>query len=128
MGKLVHPQLSYKIVGLLFEVHSRLGGRYQEKYYQRATEELLKRDNIKYEKELSVNISFEGNKIGKYLLDFLIDNKILLELKTVPQFSPNDFRQVRSYLKAKRLQLGILANFRGDKLKYKRILNPDYSD
>lgn len=128
MAKLVYPELSYKIVGLLFEVHSRLGGSYQEKYYQRALEKLLKQENLKYQKEIPVGITFEGDKIGKYFLDYLIEDKIILELKAVPKLSPIDFRQVRAYLKAKDLQLGILANFRGDKLQYRRILNPNPSE
>lgn len=123
MANLAYPELSYTIMGLLFDVHSRLGGGYAEKYYQRAVEKLLLKNDLKYDKELMANISFEDEKIGKYFLDFLIDQKIVLELKTVPRLLPIHFRQVRAYLKVKRLELGILANFRGNKLTYKRILN-----
>ncbi|MBI4089279.1 MAG: GxxExxY protein [Candidatus Levybacteria bacterium] len=123
MAELVYPELSYKIMGLLFEVHNRLGGSFEEKYYQRAVEQLLKVKGIKFERELKADILFEGDKIGKYFLDFLIEDLIVLELKTIPIFLPIHFRQVRSYLKVKRLKLGILANFRGNKLIYKRILN-----
>jgi len=108
MGKLVYPQLSYKIVGLLFEVHNRLGGNFEEKYYQRALEKLFKLNDIKFDKELMANISFEGDPIGKFFLDFLIENKIVLELKAVPKLLPIHFRQIRSYLKVKNLELGIL--------------------
>lgn len=123
MAKLVYKDLSYKIVGILFEVHKRLGGGYQEKHYQRAVEQLLKKNRLVYDKELVADISFEGDRIGKFFLDFLIDKKIVLELKCVPQLLPTHFRQIRSYLKVKKLELGILANFRGQKLTYKRILN-----
>ena len=124
MVELVYPELSYKIVGILFDVHKRLGGQFEEKYYQRAVEKLLQENKIKYEKELKVNISFNDDKIGRYFLDFLIDDKIVLELKTVPKLLPIYFRQVRSYLRVKKLELGILANFRGNSLTYKRILFP----
>jgi len=110
-------------MSLLFETHSRLGGGYAEKYYQRAVEKLLIKNGVKYEKELMANILFEDDTIGKYFLDFLIEQKVVLELKAVPMLLPIHFRQVRSYLKIKQLELGILANFRGDKLTYKRILN-----
>lgn len=123
MAELVYPELSYKIMGLLFDVHNRLGGSFEEKYYQRAIERLLKRNKIRFEKELQANISFDGEKIGKYFLDFLIENKTVLELKAVPTLLPIHFRQVRSYLKVKGLRLGILVNFRGEKLSYQRILN-----
>lgn len=115
-------------MGILFEVHNRLGGDFEEKYYQKAVEQLLKMHNYNYAKELQAEIVFEGNKIGKYFLDFLIEDKVIVELKTVPTLLPNHFRQVRSYLKVKNLELGILANFRGAKLTYKRILNRVNSD
>lgn len=120
---LVEGDLSYKTVGILYEVHTRLGGRYQEKYYQRAVEKLLQKAGIKYQKELAVDLTFENDKIGKYFLDFLIEDRVVLELKAVYRFHPNDFRQLSAYLKAKNLALGILANFRGEKLTYKRVLN-----
>lgn len=123
MASLVHKDLSYKIVGILFDVHNRLGGDFEEKYYQRAVEKLLDINKLKFNRELKADISFEGNNIGKYFLDFLIEDKIVLELKTVPKLLPIHFRQVRSYLKIKNLELGILANFRGNRLLYKRILN-----
>lgn len=123
MVKLLYKDLSYKIVGILFEVHKRLGGGFQEKHYQRALEQLLKKNKLAYEKELPANVSFEGERIGRFFLDFLIDNKIVLELKAVPRFLPIHFKQIRAYLKVKNLELGILANFRGEKLTYKRILN-----
>lgn len=123
MANLVHPELSYKIVGLLFEAHSRLGGNFEEKYYQRAIEKLLVKNNFDFDKELKVNILFENDCIGKYFLDFLIEDKIILELKAVPKLMPIHFRQVKSYLKVNNLELGILANFRGESLLYRRILN-----
>ncbi|MBI4091628.1 MAG: GxxExxY protein [Candidatus Levybacteria bacterium] len=65
----------------------------------------------------------DDDKIGKYSPNFLIDHKIVLELKTVPRLLPIHYRQVRSYLKTNNLKLGILVNFRGSKVQYKRILN-----
>ncbi|OGE10042.1 hypothetical protein A2470_00275 [Candidatus Curtissbacteria bacterium RIFOXYC2_FULL_41_11] len=124
-NKVIYPELSYKIVGILYNVHTELGGKYQEKYYQRAVEKALLSEKIPFEKELMVDLSFKGEKIGKYFLDFLIEGKIILELKATPFFHPDDFHQVLAYLKAISLKLGILANFRGRKLVYKRILNSE---
>ena len=123
MAELIYPELSYKVVGILFKVHSKLGGEYQEKYYQRAVALALKEENFPFKKEIKVDLTFNSEKIGKYFLDFLIEDKVILELKATPRFNREDFRQVSAYLKAKDLKLGILANFRGDKLVYKRILN-----
>lgn len=123
MAELVYPELSYKIVGVLFEVHSKLGGEYQEKHYQKAIETILRKEGLPFQKEIKVDLSLEGERIGTYFLDFLIENKIILELKAKPQFTPEDFRQVLVYLKTAKLKLAILANFRGKKMVYKRILN-----
>lgn len=126
MVKIVQKELSYKIMGILFSVHNQLGNRYQEKYYQRAIEEALKETNLEFKKEIEVDLKFNNKKIGKYFLDFLIENSIVLEIKAVPIFKPRDFTQVLAYLVAINLELGILANFGTDKLTYKRILNSKY--
>lgn len=111
MSELLFPDLSYKIVGYLFEVHNRLGGKFEEKYYQRAMEQLLRRDNLSYKRELKANIYFENEKIGKYFLDFLIDDRIVLELKTVPMLLPMHFKQVRSYFKSKKIRARDISQF-----------------
>lgn len=126
MKNIVEKDLSYKIIGILFNVHTLLGNRYQEKYYQRAISVALRENSLKFEKELEIDLKYKNSKIGKYFLDFLIENKVVLEIKTVPQFTPRDFRQVLAYLKAKKLELGILANFQTDSLTYERILNSDF--
>lgn len=127
MPRIVQKELSYKIVGILFSVHNELGNRYQEKYYQRATAEALQENKIKFIKEISVDLTYNNKKIGKYFLDFLIENKIILEIKTVPRLHPKDFKQVLAYLIANNTELGILANFSSDKLTYSRVLNSKYS-
>ena len=121
--KVVFPQLSYKIIGILFDIHTSLGNRYQEKYYQRAVAIKLRKAKIPYEQEIAVDLEIEGEKIGKYFLDFLIDEKIVLELKVKPLLTKHDYKQVRAYLHACNLKLGLLANFYGESLQYKRILN-----
>lgn len=126
MPEIVEREFSYKIMGMLFSVHNQLGNRYQEKYYQRAIEEGLKLQKIRYKKEILVDLMFNKVRIGKYFLDFLIEEKIILEVKTVENLKPKDFKQVLAYLTSKNIQLGILANFRSDRLTYKRILNSKY--
>lgn len=124
-NKVIYPELSYKIVGILFKVHSTLGNKYQEKYYQRAIAVEFKNQDVNFEKELCVDLDYGGCKIGKYFLDFLVENKIVLEIKTTDRFRMIDFKQVEGYLKSKKIKLGILCNFRKERLEYKRVLNPD---
>jgi len=124
-NKLIYPELSYQIMGMLFQVHNELGNKYQEKYYQRAVELELKKNKINFQKEVLVDLMYNGEKIGKYFLDFLIENKIVLELKTIDRFKISDYKQVSAYLKSKDIKLGILANFRTEQLTFKRIINPN---
>jgi len=109
MGKLIYPKLSYEIVGILYDLYNQLGYGYQEKYYQRAIEQLLDEKRINYRKELYCPIFLNKKRIGFYKLDFLIDDKIILELKVVQDFYKKHILQVLSYLKHKNIKLGILA-------------------
>jgi GxxExxY protein len=112
-------------MGVLFDVHKNLGSRYQEKYYQRAVAMSFDNMGLKYKKELPVNLSYNSKIIGKYILDFLVEDKIIVELKTVVRISREDIKQVLGYLKVKKLELGIIANFRAEHLIFKRIINSD---
>ncbi|MDQ6610774.1 MAG: GxxExxY protein [Bacteroidota bacterium] len=69
MPKIIHKELSYKIVGILFSVHSHLDNRYQEKYYQRAVEQALKESGLHFKKEIAVDLMYNDKKIGKYFLN-----------------------------------------------------------
>jgi len=122
MAELVYKKLSYIIVGILFKVYNELGGGYQEKYYQKVIGLELKRRNINFQEQVPVDIAYNKKRIGKYYLDFVIDNKIVLEIKTAFRFYPRDVKQILAYLKATGLELGILASFSKGELKFKRIL------
>jgi len=122
--KIVYKDLSYKLMGVLFRVHRRLGNAYQEKYYQRAIEADLQKEGIPYEREVLVRLNYEDKNIGKYFLDFVIDGKIALEVKTVPALRQEYLNQVLAYLDVANLKLGIVANFRTKRLSYKRLVNP----
>lgn len=91
-SRIIYSELSYKIVGVLFKVHNKLGPRYQEKYYQRAIETEFDVQKIKYEKQIPVDLTYDDKIIGKYFLDFLIDGKIVLEIKAVGRLRREDFR------------------------------------
>lgn len=125
MAKIVEKELSYRIVGVLFEVHRELGGEYQEKYYQRAASKALQQAKLAFKEQIPVDLKYKDEKIGKYFIDFLVENKVVLELKASPTITAADIRQVLAYLKAARKELAIVANFRGPRLQYKRIVNPE---
>lgn len=124
---IIYPQLSYQIMGVLFNVHNKLGPAYQEKYYQRAIEAEFNTQQVPFEREKLIQLQYQSAAIGKYYLDFVIENKIILETKAIDFFKRKDFRQVLAYLDVTNLKLAILTNFNTPKLTYKRIVNPKAS-
>lgn len=122
MAEIVYPELSYKLVGILFKVYNQLGGGYQEKYYQRAIQKELLTNQIPFLEQVKCDFNYNGKLIGRYYLDFIIDHKIVLEIKTVPAFSRKDIMQVLNYLKQSDLKLGILASLNRNSIFYKRLM------
>lgn len=120
MKNLIYPKLSYKITGILFKVHNKLGRYYKEKQYCDLIVELLSKENIRFEREKKFPIS---ENIGGNQVDFLIENKILLECKTKPFITKEDYYQILRYLRASGKKLGLLVNFRNKYLRPKRIVN-----
>lgn len=116
--KVIYPELSYKIVGILFETHKELGMYAREKQYGDFIEKKFEESKLNYKRELVISDS--GN-----IVDFLIENKIILELKACVNISKEHFRQIQNYLQQSKVKLGILVNFREIKLKPKRIMRID---
>lgn len=121
--KPVYYELSYRISGILFTVHNERGRFCNEKQYGDAIEHHLKLQGIPYEREKVLLESFSGEHAGRQKVDFLIDNKIILEIKAKRITERIDYYQVKRYLVALDKKLGILVNFREKFLTPKRILN-----
>lgn len=121
--KIIFPELSYVVTGILFKVHNDLGGYCNEKQYSDAIENYLKKENIKYEREKILLASFEGELKGRNKVDFLVENSIILEIKAKRIIAKDDYYQARRYLDALKNKLCILVNFRSKYIKPKRILN-----
>ena len=120
---LLYPELSYQIVGILFEVSNAMGIGFQEKYYQKAIAALLKKLGIKFKEQVVVELKINNEVVGKGIIDFIIDEKIILEIKKGDRFLKQNIDQVFGYLKMSDLKLGILANFTSKGLIFKRIVN-----
>ncbi len=120
---LIYPELSYDIVGALFKVFSAVGAGHKEAVYQRTTALALQDAQVSFKEQVYLPLLFKKEIVGKYFLDFLIEDKIILELKVRNYFSLSDIKQVIRYLKTYKLKLGILAHFTKDGVRYKRILN-----
>ena len=100
-----------------------LGSKLQEKYYQRAIEIELEKQEVPFKKQKLVDLVYEDMPIGRYFIDFVIDDKVALEIKASDYFKKDFSLQVLAYLKSAKLKLGIIANFNSDRLLYKRLIN-----
>jgi len=122
---IIYKDLSYNIVGIMFEVFNELGYGYQEKHYEKAVEKIFVERKINYKRQLPYNIIFHEEKIGTYYLDFLVENKIIVELKKGNYFSRKNINQVKEYLKVTGHKLALIINFTAYGIKTLRILNPN---
>ncbi len=123
MGRIIYPDLCFKINGILFKTHNQLGRYCSESQYCDVIEELFKEILVKYEREKVLPPAFKGEKEGRNKVDFLIDDKIISEIKAKKILTKDDYYQVRRYLTSLNKKLGILVNFRSLYIYPKRILN-----
>ncbi|MFH1910312.1 MAG: GxxExxY protein [bacterium] len=120
---LIYKDECYQIIGYCYKVYNSLGSGLKEKNYQKALEQLLGENRIAFRSQFYVPLKLNGTVVGKYFLDFLVDDKIAIELKTGGHILKQDIDQLYAYLKACNLKLGLLINFTSDGVKYKRIVN-----
>jgi GxxExxY protein len=120
---LLFPELSYKLIGCAYDVFNELGAGHHEKYYQRAFAEDLKNKKIDFREQLYSPLKFKDKVIGKMFFDFLVDEKIIIELKKDNRFSKQHIDQVLEYLRTSNLRLAILINFTREGVVYRRLIN-----
>ena len=120
---LIFPELSYTIIGCAYEVFNELGPGHAEKYYQRAMAIAFSQKKIRFKEQVYYSLKFKEEIIGKIFLDFLIEDKIVVEIKKNDRFSKNHIDQVFDYLHQTKMQLAILINFNAKGIVSKRIVN-----
>ncbi|MBI4691998.1 MAG: GxxExxY protein [Candidatus Terrybacteria bacterium] len=122
-NKILYPDLSYQICGLCFNVHNELGSFRSEKSYADALEKILQQNSIKYIRENSLKPSFENEGGRRNIPDFIIEDKIILDVKAKRIITKEDYYQMKRYLISSNKRLGLIVNFRQKYLNPKRILN-----
>ncbi len=125
MDALIYHELTYNLNGIYFKVHNQLGRFGKERQYGDAIEMLLKEKGVAYKREYEVSFMLDGNPVKGNRVDFIIEDKIVLELKAKPLISKDDYLQMKRYLTASGYKLGIIVNFRQQYLKPRRVLNPN---
>jgi len=119
-------ELVYKIRGIIFDIYNNIAGNWSENDYEDVLFDALQASGIKVERQKEFEVLYKGNRVGLYRTDLIAEDKIILELKAVPEIFPLHEAQTISYLKATGLLLGLLINFSGPKLYIKAFPNKNY--
>lgn len=124
MADLKHKEITEKIIGCAFEVHKFLGNGFQEVIYQRALELELRSAGLNYSREIEQPIYYKDYKteIGTRRADFIVEGRVLLELKAVTQIEDVHLAQILNYLKVYKFEVGLLLNFGSKSLTFKRLV------
>ena len=115
-------EISGKIIAAAIDVHKELGPGFLESIYESALKVSLRQRGIPYETQKEITVCFAGEEVGLHRLDLVVDEQIVVELKAVKALEDVHFSQLRSYLKATRLRIGLLMNFHCPTLVVKRVI------
>ena len=118
-----HSNITGAVIGSAMQVHTELGNGFPEVIYQRSLALEFQDQDIGYKRELSMPLFYKGKPVGKRRVDFLVEEKVLVELKAVSEINDRHFNQILNYLTAYQLEIGLLINFGENNLKFKRFIN-----
>lgn len=119
----LYEELTYKIIGIGMKMHRELGPGFLEAVYEEAMIIELQEAGIIFKNQVELDVYYRGKKLNKkYRVDFIVEGKVLVELKGTPGLTETDEAQMINYLKAKKLQVGLLLNFGKSSLEWKRIV------
>lgn len=122
MEEYKYSDITEKIIGASMRVHSFLGNGFQEKIYQNCLEIEFRRLGLQFSREIEIDVYYYDERVGGRRADFIIADKILVELKAVGEITNAHYAQVLNYLKAYKLEVGLLINFGEESLKFKRFV------
>ena len=118
----LYSDLTEKIIGAAINVHKKLGPGYPEKIYQRALSEEFKKQEVPFNREEKFRVFYGDKDVGYEIMDFCAYNKIAIELKAMREIMDLHAKQLVSYLKGRKLRLGLILNFGKSKLEIKRVI------
>ena len=118
---LKHEDITSTVLAACFQVHNELGAGFLESVYGNALAIALEERGLRFRREAPLSVLFRGEIVGKFVTDFQLEDKVLLEIKAVKALIPEHQAQVINYLKATGVGVGILVNFGTPRLEYKRL-------
>lgn len=122
-SKILFKEESYRIIGICMEVHRILGKGHSEVVYKDALEYEFQNANINYSREMQFKISYKDILLPHhYYADFVVGDKIILEVKAIEELTSSHIKQTLNYLAASKLKLGLMVNFGQDSLEHERVV------
>lgn len=118
---LKHAQLTEKIIGVFYDVYNELGYGYLESVYEESLVIALRQEGLIVDRQVSVPVWFRNHKVGEFRADLLVENAVLLELKSARTLEPVHEAQLLHYLKSTEIEIGLLLNF-GSRPQFRRLL------
>ena len=122
MAEILYKELSYKLLGMAYDIHNVLGPGLLEHAYEEAFCIELRRTDIPFERQKVFALQYKGEMIGGYIADLVVDNKIILELKSVQALNATMEAQIINYLKISKIPVGYLINFNGIRVEWRRFV------
>ena len=123
MSDYKYTDITHQIIGCSMKVHNSLGCGFQEVIYQRSLAIELEKAGLVFGREVEIPIYYDGNQVGERRVDFLVADKVLVELKAVNQLENIHLAQGINYLEASGFETGLLINFGNTRLEFKRLIN-----
>jgi GxxExxY protein len=120
--ELLAEELTSKIIGAVYEVHSILGAGFLEAVYQKALVKELGLRGLRLDEQKELRVLYKGEDVGLYYPDILVESEVIVELKAVDALKPTHQAQLINYLKATGIRIGLLVNFGGSRAEFKRFV------
>ena len=121
--ELKYSEITGKIIGAAMKVHTTLGRGFQEIIYQRAMEIEMAKQGLKFQREMEMEVFYDGQKVGTRRADFFVEDKVMVELKAVSLLEDVHLAQAINYLEAYNMEVGLLINFGTKSLEFRRLIH-----
>lgn len=122
MAEFLYKELTQSLIGAAMEVHRNLGGGFLESVYQKALAYELRLRNIPFEEQVRMNVYYKGELMGEFIADFVVEEKVIVEIKAVSGLSSAHIAQTLHYLAATGNKVGMLFNFGARSLEHRRLV------
>lgn len=123
----LHAEITRKVIGCAMKVHATLGNGFQEVIYQRSLAIEMHDSGLNFAREIEMPLFYKDNEVGTRRADFLVEQKVLVELKAITEITPVHHAQIINYLNVYKLNIGLLINFGEKSLVYKRFIKSENS-